>query len=120
MLVVVVHLAVGVRPRRAAGKVPWIGYLAGAGSGPSPAFIQGLRDLGYVEARTLPLCVRTTEGKNERYSDRRRMSVQRRYHRGGGKLRYPRCQESDKHNPHRHVKCWRPCRIGPSRQPRAT
>ena len=34
-------------------KVPRIGYLAGAGSGPAPAIIQGLRDLGYVEARTL-------------------------------------------------------------------
>ncbi|HTN71597.1 MAG TPA: hypothetical protein VMO00_10960 [Methylomirabilota bacterium] len=35
------------------GKIPWIGYLAGAGSAPSPAFIQGLRDLGYVEGKNI-------------------------------------------------------------------
>jgi hypothetical protein len=35
------------------GKISWIGYLAGAGSGPSPAFIQGLRDLGYVEGKNI-------------------------------------------------------------------
>ena len=27
-------------------KVPWIGYLAGSGAGPSPVFMQGLRALG--------------------------------------------------------------------------
>ena len=52
-----------------AGKIPWIGYLAGAGSGPSPAFIQGLRDLGYVEGKNIAFVYRTTEGRRERYSD---------------------------------------------------
>ena len=48
---VVVQLAVGVMAEaQQPAKIPWIGYLTGAGSGPSPAFIQGLRDLGYVEA----------------------------------------------------------------------
>jgi len=51
------------------GRIPWVGYLAGAGSGPSPAFMQGLRDLGYVEGKNIALVFRTTEGKNERYSD---------------------------------------------------
>ena len=50
-------------------KVPWIGYLASAGSGPSPVFMQGLRDLGYVEGKNIAFVFRTTEGKNERYSD---------------------------------------------------
>jgi putative ABC transport system substrate-binding protein len=50
-------------------KVPRIGYLAGAGSGPSPAFTQGLRDLGYVESKNIAFVFRTTAGKNERYSD---------------------------------------------------
>src|SRR5262244_1655072 len=50
-------------------KIPWIGYLAGAGSGPSPAFIQGLRDLGYVEGKNIAFVFRTTEGRRERYSD---------------------------------------------------
>src|SRR5215469_1115595 len=51
------------------GKIPWIGYLAGAGSGPSPAFIQGLRDLGYIEGKNIGFVFRTTEGKTERYAD---------------------------------------------------
>jgi putative tryptophan/tyrosine transport system substrate-binding protein len=51
------------------GKIPWIGYLAGAGSGPSPAFIQGLRDLGYVEGKNIAFVYRTAEGRRERYSD---------------------------------------------------
>ena len=49
------------------GRVPVIGYLAGAGSGPSPAFIKGLRDLGYVEGKSIGFVFRTTEGKNERF-----------------------------------------------------
>jgi putative ABC transport system substrate-binding protein len=44
------------------GKIPWIGYLAGAGSGPSQAFIQGLRDLGYIEGKNIAIVFRTTEG----------------------------------------------------------
>ena len=51
------------------GRIPWLGYLAGAGSGPSPAFVQGLRDLGYVEGKNIALVFRTGEGKTERYSD---------------------------------------------------
>src|SRR5262245_14409085 len=50
-------------------KIPWIGYLAGAGSGPAPAFIQGLRDLGYVEGKNMAFVYRTAEGRRERYSD---------------------------------------------------
>jgi len=51
------------------GKIPWIGYLAGAGSSPSPAFIQGLRDLGYVEGKNIGFVYRTTEGRSERTAD---------------------------------------------------
>jgi putative ABC transport system substrate-binding protein len=51
------------------GKIPWIGYLAGAGSGPSPAFIQGMRDLGYVEGKNIAFVFRTAEGRPERYPD---------------------------------------------------
>jgi putative tryptophan/tyrosine transport system substrate-binding protein len=60
-----VHLAEGQQP----GKIPWIGYLAATGSGPSPAFIQGLRDLGYVEGKNIGFVYRTAEGKSERYAD---------------------------------------------------
>jgi putative ABC transport system substrate-binding protein len=59
------HLAQAQQP----GKIPWIGYLAGAGSGPSPAFIQGLRDLGYVEGKNIGIIYRVTEGRTERYAD---------------------------------------------------
>ena len=52
-----------------AKKIPLIGYLAGAGSGPSPVFMRGLRDLGYVEGKNIAFVFRTTEGQNERYSD---------------------------------------------------
>src|SRR5262245_63882358 len=48
------------------GKIPWIGYLASGGSGPSPAFIQGLRDLGYIEGKNIGFVFRTTEGRSER------------------------------------------------------
>jgi putative ABC transport system substrate-binding protein len=51
------------------GKVLWIGYLAGSGSGPSPAFLQGLRDLGYIEGKNIGFVYRTAEGRRERYAD---------------------------------------------------
>ena len=51
------------------GKIPWIGYLAGAGSGPSPSFIQGLGDLGYVEGKNIGIVFRTSESRSERYPD---------------------------------------------------
>ena len=50
-------------------KIPWIGYLAGSGSGPSPAFILGLRDLGYVEGKNIGIVFRTAEGRTARYAD---------------------------------------------------
>jgi putative ABC transport system substrate-binding protein len=48
------------------GKIFWIGYLADAGSSPNQAFLQGLRDLGYVEGKNIGFVFRTTEGKTER------------------------------------------------------
>jgi len=50
-------------------KIPWIGYLAGSGSAPNQAFVQGMRDLGYVEGKNMAFVYRTTEGRRERYSD---------------------------------------------------
>jgi putative ABC transport system substrate-binding protein len=50
-------------------KVPRIGYLADAGSSPTQAFLQGLRDLGYVEGKNIAFEYRTTEGKSERRPD---------------------------------------------------
>jgi putative ABC transport system substrate-binding protein len=49
-----------------AAKIARIGYLVG-GSGPvDQTFLQGLRDLGYVEGRNLVIEYRSAEGKSER------------------------------------------------------
>ena len=47
-------------------KVPRIGYLTSVGSAPNEAFLQGLRDLGYVEGKNVLIEFRTTGGKSER------------------------------------------------------
>src|SRR5262245_53141162 len=51
------------------GKIPWVGYLAGSGSSPNQAFVQGMRDLGYIEGKSIGFVYRTTEGKRENYAD---------------------------------------------------
>jgi len=50
-------------------KIPWIGYIAGSGSGPAPSFIEGLRELGYIEAKNIGIVFRTSESRPERYAD---------------------------------------------------
>ena len=47
-------------------KIPRIGYLTGVGSAPNKAFLQGLRDLGYLEGKNILIEFRTTGGKSER------------------------------------------------------
>ena len=47
-------------------KIPRIGYLTGVGSAPSKGFLQGLRDLGYIEGKNILIEFRTTGGKSER------------------------------------------------------
>ena len=67
ILVAVVMLAVAVMAEaQQPKKVPRIGYLAGVGSAPNEAFLQGLRDLGYVEGKNVLIEFRTTGGKFER------------------------------------------------------
>src|SRR5713226_3231368 len=68
-ILVVLAGCVGMADAQQQGKIPWIGYLAGAGSGPSPAFMQGLLDLGYVEGKNIGFVYRTAEGKSERFAD---------------------------------------------------
>ena len=68
-ILVVVVLAVGViSDAQQPKKVPRIGYLAGAFS-IHPAFMQGLRDLGYVEGKNIVIEPRYAEGKLDRLSD---------------------------------------------------
>ena len=57
-----IHLADAQQPK----KIPRIGYLTGVGSAPNEAFLQGLRDLGYVEGKNILIEFRTTGGKSER------------------------------------------------------
>jgi len=66
-LVLVALLAQTAEPQQAA-KVPRIGYLAGDGSSPPQAFVQGLRHLGYIEGKNITFEFRTT-GKSERWAD---------------------------------------------------
>jgi putative tryptophan/tyrosine transport system substrate-binding protein len=50
-------------------KIPWIGYLARSGSVPNQAFVQGMRELGYVEGKNMALVYRTAAGRPERLPD---------------------------------------------------
>ena len=50
-------------------KIPHIGYLTDVGSAPAEAFVQGLRDLGYVEGKNVVIEFRTTEGKSGQYPE---------------------------------------------------
>jgi putative ABC transport system substrate-binding protein len=47
-------------------KVPRIGYLAGAGSSPPQAFVQGLRELGYIEGKNILVEYRSAEANLDR------------------------------------------------------
>ncbi len=58
-------------PAQQPAKIPRIGLIR-PGSPPDPfaeAFVQGLRDLGYVEGRTIAIEYRWAEGKFERFPD---------------------------------------------------
>jgi putative ABC transport system substrate-binding protein len=50
-------------------KIPRIGYMTDVGSAPAETFVQGLRDLGYVEGRNVVFEFRTTQGKSGRYPE---------------------------------------------------
>jgi putative ABC transport system substrate-binding protein len=56
-----------------AGKLPTIGFLgastASAESQRGAAFVQRLRELGWIEGRTVAIEVRWWEGRNERYAE---------------------------------------------------
>jgi putative tryptophan/tyrosine transport system substrate-binding protein len=62
LILTVIHLA----EAQQAKKVARIGYLTGVGSAPNAAFLQGLRELGYVEGKNILIEFRTTEGKSKR------------------------------------------------------
>jgi putative ABC transport system substrate-binding protein len=52
-----------------AAKVPRIGYLSNLAGNPhlTEAFLQGLRDLGYVEGRNVVIEYRDAKGKPDRF-----------------------------------------------------
>jgi putative ABC transport system substrate-binding protein len=69
LLSTVLLAAVPVAVAQEGKKILWIGYLAGSGSAPNQAFVQGMRDLGYVEGKNMAFVYRTAEGRRERYSE---------------------------------------------------
>src|SRR5262245_49717863 len=50
-------------------KTRWVGYLTGSDSSPNQAFVQGLRELGYVEGKNIAFVFRKAEGNPERFAD---------------------------------------------------
>ena len=55
-----------------AGKPPTIGFLGADASAFAPwtaAFVAGLRDLGWIEGRTIKIEYRWSEGRPERYAE---------------------------------------------------
>src|SRR5262245_10727035 len=62
LILATIHFAEAQQPK----KIPRIAYLTGVGSAPSEAFLQGLRDLGYIESKNILIEFRTTGGKSER------------------------------------------------------
>jgi putative ABC transport system substrate-binding protein len=69
LLAIVFLASAAVAQAQEGKKIPWIGYLAGSGSSPNQAFVQGMRDLGYVEGKNIGIVYRTAEGRRERYPD---------------------------------------------------
>jgi putative ABC transport system substrate-binding protein len=56
-----------------AGKLPTIGFLgadASSFSAWTAAFLAGLRELGWIEGRTIAIEYRWSEGRPERYAER--------------------------------------------------
>jgi putative ABC transport system substrate-binding protein len=51
-----------------ASKIPRIGYLALSRSAGTEAFLQGFKDLGYVEGQNVTIDYRFAEGKEERFA----------------------------------------------------
>jgi hypothetical protein len=62
-------LCVPVWAQQQPSQIRWIGYLAGAGSGPHPALMQGLGELGYIEGKNIAFVYRTTEGTSDRNAE---------------------------------------------------
>ena len=67
-----------------AGKVWRIGYVAGvsrsAASGSYAAFVQGMRELGYVEGKNFVIEWRSVEGRYERFPELAAELVRQRSH----------------------------------------
>jgi putative ABC transport system substrate-binding protein len=58
-----------VQAQQPASKIPKIGYLALSRSAGTEAFLQGLKDLGYVEGQNVTVKYRFAEGNEERFAD---------------------------------------------------
>jgi ABC-type uncharacterized transport system substrate-binding protein len=70
-ILIAVLLALGVIAKvQQATKIPWIGFLVASSravnTAREEAFLQGLRDLGYLEGKNIVIEWRTAEGKLDR------------------------------------------------------
>jgi putative ABC transport system substrate-binding protein len=65
----VILLAFPAEAQQPTSKIPRIGYLALSRSAGTEAFLQGLKDLGYVEGQNITVEYRFAEGKEERFAD---------------------------------------------------
>jgi putative ABC transport system substrate-binding protein len=97
-----------------AGKLPTIGFL---GANPSiesqrvAAFVQRLRELGWIEGRTVSIEYRWAEGRSERYAENAAELVQLNV---DVIVRWCNAsivgsQERDQDDPDRYRQCWRSC-----------
>ena len=70
LLTIVLPTSVSVAATQQSAKVPQVGYLVSAFPSSTPArieaFLQGLRELGYVEGKTIIIEFRYAEGKFDR------------------------------------------------------
>ena len=95
------------------GKLPTIGFLGSQTTPPvesqwAAAFVQRLRELGWIEGRTIAIEYRWAEGRTERYRrDRGRVRpAQGRCHRHVGEPHQP-SRQSRRHRPSRSSSRWR-------------
>ena len=90
------------------GKIPRIGFLIASSravnAAREEAFLQGLRDLGYLEGKNIVIEWRSAEGKLDRLAalaaELVRLKVDR--HRHGWAGGYQSSEGSNDHNPHCH------------------
>ena len=71
----IITLLTGIAEAQQPEKTRWIGYLTGSGSSPNQAFVQGLRELGYIEGKNIAFVFRTDNNIHFQISRARRCTA---------------------------------------------